>query len=410
MREIYLDTAATTPCDPRVLKAMAPFWSKIYGNPSSFNDSGRKAREAVEQSRKRIARILGAKNQEIIFTSSATEASNFAVFGVANASQKSQIPNPKIPKSKYHIITTKIEHRSVFEPIKKLGESGFEITYLEVNKEGLISLEEFKEALRPETFLVSIIYVNNEIGSVQPIKKIGKIIKEFKKVSGPLYFHIDASQASAYLDINVNNLEVDLMTISSHKIYGPKGIAALYVRRGTEIKPLIYGGGQEWGLRSSTEAVPLIVGFAKAIEISNRLKLISNKKEEKLKQYFVNGLRKTIPGIKINGPENLKDRVPHIINTTFPGIENEQLLLQLDKYGIRASAGSACTSRGIEPSHVLLAMGLSKKEARSSIRFSLGRKISKTDLDYVLKILPKVVNIIKRLYPEDLKKHYYTKS
>lgn len=398
MQEIYLDNAATTPCDPIVLKAMAPFWSKIYGNPSSFNDSGRKAREAVEQSRKKIARILGAKNQEIIFTSSATEANNLAVFGTAKAA------------GKLHIITTSIEHHSVLEPIKKLEGEGLEITYLPINKEGIISLADFKKALKPETLFISIIYANNEIGSVQPIKKIGKIIKEFKKVSGPLYFHIDASQASAYLDMNVNNLGIDLMTISSHKIYGPKGIAALYVRKETEIKPLIFGGGQEWGLRSSTEAVPLIVGFAKAMELIRKNQESKIKNQEKLRDSFVSGLRKLFPKIKINGPEEPKNRVPHIINATFSGIENEQMLLYLDKNGIRASAGSACASSGIEPSHVLIAMGLSKKEASSSIRFSLGRKTSKTELNYVLKILPKVVNIIKGLYPKDLKKYYYTNS
>ncbi len=389
---------------------MAPFWSKNSGNPSSFNDSGRKAREAVEQSRKRIARILGAKNQEIIFTSSATEANNLAIFGIAKANPGSRMKLFTKHGNKLHIITTLIEHHSVLEPIKKLEKEGFKITYLPVNKEGIINLEDFKKALKPETLLISIIYVNNEIGSVQPIKKIGKIIKEFKKVSSPLYFHVDASQASAYLDINANNLGADLMTISSHKIYGPKGIAALYIRRGTEIKPLIFGGGQEWGLRSSTEAVPLIVGLAKALEITNSKKQMTNSKMEKLRTYFVNELKEEFSSIKINGPEELHDKAPHIINAVFPGIESEQLLLHLDKHGIRASAGSACASRGIEPSHVLTAIGLSKEEARSSIRFSLGRETSKTDLDYVLKILPKVVNIIKGLYPKDLKKHYYTKS
>ncbi|MBI4117303.1 MAG: cysteine desulfurase [Parcubacteria group bacterium] len=396
MREIYLDNAATTPCDPRVLKAMAPFWSKVYGNPSSFNDSGRQARGAVEQSRKKIARILGARNQEIIFASSATEANNLAVFGVAEAT-----------KNKSHIITTSIEHHSILEPIKQLGKEGVEITYLPVNKEGIINLEDFKKALKPETLLISIIYANNEIGSVQPIKKIGKIVKEFKKNGGPLYFHIDASQASAYLDINANNLGVDLMTLSSHKIYGPKGIAALYVKRETGIKPLIFGGGQEWGLRSSTEAVPLIIGFGEALELSEKLKAGGRKKLEELRNYFIIGLEKISREIRINGPEEQKDRTSHIINAVFPGIENEQLLLHLDKYGIRASAGSACASRGIEPSHVLTAIGLSKEEARSSIRFSLGRQTNKGELDYALKILPKVVKRIKELYPKNLKKNYY---
>lgn len=392
MKEIYLDNAATTPCDPKVLKAMEPYWSKIYGNPSSFNDAGRKAKEALNQSRQKIARLLGAKIQEIIFTSSATEANNLAIFGTIKA-MGGNIAKP-------HIITTSVEHHSVLEPVKQLERENIHIAYLPVNKEGLIDLNELKKILRPETVLISVIYANNEIGSVQPIKKISKILKEARRNSRLPYFHIDAAQAAGHLDINVNNLGVDLMTVSSHKIYGPKGVAALYVRRGIKIEPLIYGGGQEWNLRSSTETVPLILGFAKALEITNN-------KEEGLREYFVNGLRKAIPGIKINGPKEPKDRVPHIINATFPGIENEQLLLHLDKHGIRASAGSACASKEIEPSHVLTAIGLSSQEARSSIRFSLGKQTTKSDLDYVLKILPKVVKKIEGLYPENLKKYYY---
>lgn len=399
-KEIYLDNAATTPCDSKILKAMEPYWSKIYGNPSSFNDAGREAKKTLDQSRQKIARTLGAKNQEVIFASSATETNNLAIFGIA-----------KTLKDKNHkIITTSIEHQSVLEPIKKLGEYGFKIHYLSVNKEGLIDLNELKKALTPETVLISIIYANNETGSVQPIKKISKIIKEFKKDSEYPYFHTDAAQAAGHLDINVNNLGVDLMTVSSHKIYGPKGIAALYVRRGTKIEPIIYGGGQEFGLRSATEAVPLIVGLAKALEITNIKKVITSSKQEKLRAYFIKNLRDLFPKIKINGPENPKDRVPHIINLTFPGIENEQLLLHLDKYGIRASAGSACTSHEIEPSHVLLALGLPKEAARSSIRISLARETSKADLDYILKILPKVVKKIEGLYPKELKKHYYSDS
>ena len=401
-KETYLDNAATTPCDSNVLKKMEQYWSKIYGNPSSFNDAGREAKKMVDQSRQKIARLLGARNQEIIFTSSATESNNLAIFGTAKALKKT-VAQP-------HIITTNIEHHSALEPIKILKKEGSEVTYLSVDKEGLVKLDELKKAIRPETILISIIYANNEIGSVQPIKKIAKTVKEFKKNSEYPYFHIDAVQAAGHLDINVNNLGVDLMTVSSHKIYGPKGVAALYIKRGTKIEPIIYGGGQEMGLRSATEVVPLIVGFAKALEMTNTKKVITNSKQEKLRAYFIKNLRSLFPKIKINGPENPQNRVPHIINLTFPEIENEQLLLHLDKHGIRASAGSACTSREIEPSHVLTAIGLSKEEARSSIRFSLGRKISKADLDYVLKILPKVVKKIEKLYPKDLKKHYYSDS
>lgn len=397
-KEIYLDSAATTPCDPAVLKTMEPYWSEDYGNPSSFNDAGRKAKKALDEARQKIARTLGAKNQEVIFTSSATEANNLAVFGITKALKKTVAQS--------HIVTTNIEHHSVLEPIKTLEKEGTRVTFMPVNKGGLIKLDELKKLIEPGTILVSIIYANNEIGSIQPIKKISKIIKEIKKDGLP-YFHIDAAQAAGHLDINVNNLGVDLMTISSHKIYGPKGAAALYIRRETKIYPLTFGGGQEWGLRSATETVPLIVGFAKALEITNGKKQVANSTQGKLRNHLVDGLKKIFPEVKINGPENPKDRVPHIINATFPEIESEQLLLYLDKYGIRASAGSACTSREIEPSHVLLAIGLSKEAARSSIRFSLGRKTSKADLDYILKILPKVVKRIEKLYPKDLKKHYY---
>lgn len=392
-KEIYLDNAATTPCNQKVLKEMEPFWSKNFGNPSSFNDAGREAKKAAGQARRKIARILGVQDQEIIFTSSATEANNLAIFGITKTAGG----------KKPHIVTTAIEHHSVLEPMKQLRKEGFDITHLNVNREGLINLENLKKAIKPETVLVSIIYANNEIGSIQPIKKIAKIVKE----SNPPYFHIDAAQASGHLDINVNNLGVDLMTLSSHKIYGPKGVAALYVRKGVTIEPIIYGGGQEFGLRSATEAVPLIVGFAKALEMTNNLQQTTYNKDEKLRRHFMNELKKLFPSVKINGPENQKNRLPHIVNAAFPGLENEQLLLHLGKFGIRASAGSACTSRGIEPSHVLRAVGLSEKEARSSIRFSFGRQTTKADLDYVLKILPKVVEKIEKLYPKNLKTKYY---
>lgn len=419
MEEIYLDNAATTPCDPKALKAMGPFWSEIYGNSSSFNDAGRKAKKALNQARGKIARLLGAKNQEIIFTSSATEANNLAIFGTANglknkswSTQNNLSARPSsqsVESSGYKIITTTVEHHSVLEPIKKLEKDGIKIHYLPVSKEGLINLNEFKKTLTPDTALVSIIYTNNEIGSIQPIKKIAKILKDFKKDSAFPYFHTDAAQAAGHLDINVNNLGVDLMTISSHKIYGPKGIAALYIRRGTRIEPLFYGGGQEFGVRSATEPVPLIVGFSRALELAEKKQKENIKKGEFLRNYFIGKLKEIIPEVKINGPENEQNRVPHIISATFPKIENEQLLLYLDKYGIRASAGAACASSDIEPSHVLLAIGLKKNEARSTIRFSLGRQITKDNLDYVLKILPKVINKIKSLYPDNLKKYYYIK-
>ena len=393
MKEIYLDNAATTPCDPKVLKAMEPYWLEKYGNPSSFNDAGREAKKAVDQARKKIVLLLGAKSQEVIFTSSATEANNLAIFGTANKTGK-----------KNHIITTAIEHHSVLEPVKELEKRGFIVTYLPANKEGLIDLNKLEKSLKPETILISVIYANNEIGSVQPIKKISKMMKGLKNRP---YFHVDAAQAQGHLDLNVNNLGVDLMTISSHKIHGPKGIAALYVRQGTELEPMLYGGGQERGFRSSTEAVPLIVGFAEALEMANDLRPTTQGKQERLREHFVSGLKKAVPGAIINGPENPKERVPHILSATFKGIESEQMLLQFDKYGIRASAGSACTSKEIEPSHVLRAIGLSKEETRSTVRFSFSRLTKRPEVNHVLKILPKVINKIHKIYPKEIKKHYY---
>lgn len=397
MKEVYLDNAATTSCDPKVLRAMSPYWSKSYGNPSSFNDAGRTAKKAVEEARRKIALILGARPQEIVFTSSATESNNLAILGVVAGG-----------KEKKHMITTAIEHHSVLEPARELEKSGFKISYLKVDREGIIDIKELERMVYPETILVSVIYANNEIGSVQSIKKIAKALKGLRKGSSFPYFHVDASQAQ-HLDLNVNNLGVDLMTLSSHKVHGPKGVAALYVRRGTSIKPLLHGGGQEWGLRSSTEAVPLIVGFGKALELSDKLKVISSKKLEGLRDYFVSGLEKVFPEVKINGPESPKDKAFHIVSAIFKGVESEQALLHLDRHGIRASAGSACASKEIEPSHVLRAIGLSNGEARSTIRFSFSRFTKKSEIDRVLDVLPKVIKKIMAMYPKEIKKHYYTR-
>lgn len=393
-KEIYLDYAATTPLDPRVLKAMEPYWFEIYGNPSSLNQSGRQAKRILEDSRRQISRILGARQNEVIFTSSATEANNLAIFGLINYFKKI---NPKL-----HIITTRIEHRSVLEPIKNLEKSGFKVNYLTVNSEGLIKINDLKNLLNKDTALVSIIYANNEIGSIQPIKKISKVIKEFNNLRSDkkfkTYFHVDAAQATNYLDINVNNLGVDLMTISSHKIYGPKGVACLYIKQETNIESLFFGGGQEFGLRPSTESVPLIVGFSKALLITQNLKEKIKKRHQKLRTYFVKNLFKLIPEAKINGPKNQENCLPNIISLSISGFQNESLILYLDKYKIRVSSGSACSSREMEPSYVLLAIGLSKELANSTIRISFGRQTSKEDLDYFLKILLKTIKKLRKVY------------
>lgn len=407
MKEIYLDYAAATPVRPEVKKEMNRFWNVDFGNPSSFNDSGRKARKAVEDARDKIRRILGvSKADKVVFTGSGTESCNLAILGLAKKFKAG------------HIITTEIEHKAVLEPINYLKNKGFKITYLKVNENGLINLSDLEKAIRKDTILISIIYANNEIGTIQQIKKIGKIIKAtrdkrqaFVPSSGRggtsriPFFHIDACQASGYLDINANNLGVDLMSLNAAKIYGPKGIGLLYVRNGTPIESLIFGGGQESKLRSGTEAVPLITGFAKALELAEKEKEKESKRLIELRDYFFNRIQKLIPEVKING--DLENRLPNNINISIPDVESEQILLRYDLKGIRASSGSACTARDLEVSHVLRAIGLNKKYGRGSLRFSMGRSTSKKDLDHVLKSLVEIIKELKKIYPEKLRREYY---
>ena len=436
MRNIYLDNAAASPTDPRVQKEVVR-GMKIYGNPSSFNDSGRKAANELTKARLKVARFLGAHSDEIIFTASGSEANNMAILGIAKAIQKLQILNPKsetlnksrkskIPNSKPHIVTTNIEHPSVLEPIKQLEKKGFDITYLPVDKEGFINLDEFKNALRTETVLVSVMYANNEIGTIEPIVKIGKIIKEFRKgleirnskleIHGTTYplFHVDACQAAGCLNMNVNNLQADLVTFNGSKIGGPRGVGVLYVRQGVALTPQVLGGGQERGLRAGTENLPAILGLAKAVE------LVDIKEAAgviKLRDYFINKIKEIDLDIKLNGPTG-KDRLPNNINISVPGLDpapifsadrhqkgrdwcgvnSENLLLELDKYGISAGSGSACTSRAVEPSHVLKAIGVEKRYLQGALRFSMGRQTTKKDLDYVLKVFPKIVSDLKNRY------------
>ena len=376
MGRVYLDNAAATSVNSQVRKEILRV-TKIYGNPSSFNDAGRDAREELKKSRLKIARFLGVHVEEIVFTSSGSEANNLAIQGIA-----------RIPKT--HIITTKIEHLSVLEPMKQLEKSGFDVTYLSVDKEGFINLEELKNALRPETLLVSVMYANNEIGTIQSISKISKIIKNFSKA----IFHVDACQATEYLNMNVNNLGVDLLTFNGSKIYGPRGVGVLYVRRGTQIYPFVFGGEQEYGLRAGTENLPAIAGLAKAVSIINKRE---GDRLSKLRDYFINRIVKILPDVKINGVLG-KERLPNNINISIPGLNSENLLLELDKYKIYAGSGSACTAHSVEPSHVLRAIGVKPKYINGALRFSLGRQTTKKDLGYVLKVLPKIVKELKRRY------------
>ncbi len=389
MKRIYLDHAATTYLDPQVKKAMEPFWEKDFGNASTIYKEGVDARNAMNASRKTIASIIGAHPDEIIFTNGGTESDNLAIFGVARQY-----------KSK-HIITSKIEHHAVLNSCQALekeaclpARQGFKITYLKVDKDGIVDLKQLKKSLNKNTILVSVMYANNEIGVVQPIREIVKIIRDFKKRHGvgPL-FHTDAIQAAGYLDLNVERLGADLMSLNASKIYGPKGIGCLYIKRGVKLAPIIFGGGQERGLRPGTENIPGIVGLAKALEISQKMKEKETKRLSILRNYLIKGVLKKIPKSSLNGC--LAPRLPNNANMVIPNIEGESLVLYLDAQGVSCSTGSACTSQDLEPSHVITALGKSKEDAHCSVRFTLGRKTTKSEIDYLLKILPAIFKKLK---------------
>jgi len=384
MRISYLDNAATTPVDKRVLDAMLPYFSEKYGNPGSMHKKGLEAKEAVEESRKNVAKLIGAEPDEIIFVSGGTESDNLALIGVANALREEGKGN--------HIITTKIEHHAVLDTCKYLEEQGFRVTYVDVEKNGIVNPKEIEKAITKNTILISVMYANNEIGTIQPISEIAKIAK-----SKGILFHTDACQAAEYLDINVKNLGVDLMTLNGSKIYGPKGIGILYAKKGIVIKPLIYGGGQEKGIRSGTENVPAIVGFAKALEIAQKEREKESKRLTRLRNKLIEGIKNKIPNIHING--DLNQRLPNNANISFFGVEGESVVLHLDANGICASTGSACSSHSLEPSHVIKALGLSDEASHGSIRFTLGRHTTEEDINKVLKKLPKIIESLRRISP-----------
>jgi cysteine desulfurase len=412
MKRIYLDYAATTPVDPVVLAAMKPYFSEKYGNAGSLHSFGQEAMAAVDNSREKIAKAIGADFREIIFTGSATEANNLALRGIVKSFYK------KYPRAKSRIIVSSIEHESVSRTAHDLGVDGVEIAYLPVNKDGLVDLKKIKTVLNKRTVLVSIMYANNEIGTVQPIVEINRLISEFReqenKESGrgidcvyPL-FHTDAAQALQYLDCDVNKLGVDLMTLSAHKIYGPKGIGLLYQKdlgpAHKFLEPVIAGGGQEFGLRSGTENVSLIVGFAKAVEIETRDKKQETRRIAGLRDYFWKQIKKIYPKAQLNGPDIKKfrinsehsdvfvgsDRLPNNLNIYFPGHKAEDLLIKLDLAGITVSAGSACSARGNEPSHVLKACGFSLERIKSSLRITLGRPTTKVEIDEAIARMRKI--------------------
>ena len=417
-RSIYLDYASTTPLDRGVLRAMLPYLKESFGNPSSIHGFGQKALLAVNESREKIAKFLRADSEEIIFTGSATEANNLAIKGV--------LENSKFQNLNYrpHIITSQIEHKGILETCKDLEKKGIETTYIPNDKQGLVSISALKKAIKKNTVLVSIIYANNEIGVIQPIAEIAKVIRNFRnsksEASNPSasqilpkaklarakqipnlkfqipIFHTDAVQAINYLNCNVQKLGVDLLTLSAHKIYGPKGIGALYIKKGIILKPQILGGGQEQGLRAGTENVAAIVGFGEAInKLQTKNYKLKIKKIKKLRDRLIEQILKDIPESKLNGSK-IK-RLPNNANFNFKGVEGESLLIFLDQQGIAVSTGSACASKSLEPSHILLALGLSKEQAHSSIRFSLGRFTTLKQINYVLKVLPKTVKKIREI-------------
>ncbi len=382
MKKIYFDYAATTPLDPRVLKSMTPYFNKKFGNTMSLHSFGQEANEAVENARKMIANFIGTRNGKIIFTGSATESNNLAIKGIAFANRH---------KGK-HIIISPIEHDCVLESATWLQNQGFAVTKLKVDKNGFIDLKQLEKSIRPDTLLVSIIHGSNEIGTVQDIAAIGHICR-----NKGVYFHTDASQSFGKIPIDVETMKIDLLTASSHKIYGPKGAGLLFIRKGILIEPILHGGGHESNLRSSTLNVPAIVGFAKAVEICQKEMVGENKRLTNLRNKLIKGILKNIKGTYLNG--HPKKRLANNINISFPQVEGESLVLQLDLAGIACSTGSACSSRTLEPSYVLLALGLPPQGAHGSLRISLGRWTKEEDVDYLLKVLPEIVNKFRRISP-----------
>jgi cysteine desulfurase len=383
MNYIYLDHSATTPVDEKVLKEMLPYFSLKFGNYSSLHSFGREAYFAVEKAREIISKNLNCSKEEIIFTSGSTESNNLALKGF--------IPSLKgVP----HIITTQVEHDAILEPCRQLERKGVEVTYLPVEKNGTVDPDKVLKAIKKNTVLVSIMYVNNEVGSINPIKEIGELIKNKNK---NIVFHVDATQAINFLTCDVKELGVDMMSLSSHKIYGPKGVGLLYIKKGIKLEPMQAGGHQERSIRSGTINIPGIVGFGKAIELVSKEKEKNNKKISKLRDYFVKKVIDTIPDIILN--TDIEKSVPSHANFCFIGAEGESILLYLDIEGIAVSTGSACASGSLEPSHVLLAMGVQKEVAHSSIRFTFGKNNTKEEVDYALQVLPVAIKKLRDINP-----------
>jgi cysteine desulfurase len=451
MKRVYLDNAATTPVAKEVFGAMAPYFTDKFGNASSIHSFGQDARAAIDESRRTVANFLNCTPSEIIFTSGGSESDNLAVKGIIDSfiNQKSKIKNKNYGiinnsnkltaplagetanssklKANFipHIIASQFEHHAVLDVVRELERDGkIEATYIKPNNEGLIDPKDIERAIKANTVLVSIMYVNNEIGTVQPIREIGKLIERInaqrikdyglgikgkEKIPSAysiphatfsrLFFHTDAVQATEYMPMDTKYLHVDLLTLSAHKIYGPKGVGALFIKKGTPLTHQIIGGGQEYKLRAGTENVASIIGFAEAVMLINNLKLKTknyNLKVNKLRDRLIDGLLK-IPGSRLNGSKT--KRTPNNVNVSFDNAEGESILINLDMAGVAASSGSACTSGSLEPSHVLSAIGVPRERSHGSIRFTLGRSTTKEEIDYVIKIMPKIIEKLRAMSP-----------
>jgi cysteine desulfurase len=382
MERIYLDYAATTPAHPEVVKTMVPYFTEGFGNPSSIYACGQEAKKALENARTNVAGLLGARDDEIVFTGGGSEADNYAIKGVAFANEDKG----------NHIITSRIEHHAVLETCHFLEKRGYQVTYLPVDEYGLVSREALRRAITGKTVLVSIMHANNEIGTVQPLAELSKITRE-----AGVYLHTDAVQSVGHIPTNVDELGVDMLSLSAHKLYGPKGVGALYVRKGTRLVSLIHGGGQERGRRSGTENVPGIVGLGKAAEIASREMDEEARRVTALRDKLISSLLQGIEHTRLNG--HPQQRLPNNVNVSISFVEGESMLLNLDFEGICASTGSACSSGSLEPSHVLLSLGLSHEQAHGSLRLSLGKWTREEEIDRILEVLPRIVSKLRAMSP-----------
>ncbi|MFH1170275.1 MAG: cysteine desulfurase family protein [Candidatus Vogelbacteria bacterium] len=389
-RQVYFDNASTTPLHPRVLRTMMPYFTQDYGNPSNLYEIGRDAKKAIAVALAQIATALGCHSEEFIFTGSATEADNLALAGSARAHKSEG----------NRIIISALEHKGIMAVAEALGKEGFEVIKLPVDKNGLVSLDEVKKNLNDKTIIVSVTMADSETGTLQPISEIASLIKSFRGNRSLPYFHTDASQAMTYTEINVEKLGVDLLTLSAHKLRGPKGIGGLFVQRGLKLEPIIYGGGQQGRLRSGTENVPAIVGFGQAVELNEEYKKKGSARVKKLRDDLQRGIFKSVSKVVLNG-HPIK-RLPNFLNLSILDVEGESLLLELDERGIMINTGSACNSESLEPSYVLMALGNPYEFIHGSVRFTLGAETTRSEVNYVLKYLPAIVERLRKISPLNL--------